>query len=145
MGLVDGQLYKRVGLTMDLFRTTLIVASSWSLLYLLTDKKLAIVTNRVTKGQPTDQTQFVLQDDVTYCRGEKTERRYKEMLPSCLEQKMFKFIHFALGHSGVEKCMVETKYMFHVRNLGRKISKFTAHCDVCRQCKHPNRSFTYIV
>jgi hypothetical protein len=84
-----------------------------------TDEKLAVIKNRVTKGQPTDQTQFVLQDNVLYCRGEKTEQRYKAMLPSCLEQKLFKFVHFTLEHSGVDKCMEEIKYMFHVRNLGR--------------------------
>ena len=32
--------------------------------------------------------------------------------------------------------------MFHVRNLGRKLRKFIAYCDVCQRCKHPNRSFT---
>jgi len=47
-----------------------------------TDEKLAVIKNRVAKGQPTDQTQFVLQDNVLYCKGEKTERRYKAMLPS---------------------------------------------------------------
>jgi len=107
-----------------------------------TDENLAVIKNRVTKGQPTDQIQFVLQDNVLYCRGETTEQRYKAMLPSCLEQKIFKFVHFTLGHSGVDKCMKEIKYMFHVRNLERKLRKFIAHCDVCQRCKHPNRSFT---
>jgi len=64
------------------------------------------------------------------------------MLLSCLEQKIFKFVPFTLGHSGVGKCMEEIKYMFHVRNLGRKLRKFIAHCDLCQWCKHPNRSFT---
>jgi hypothetical protein len=64
------------------------------------------------------------------------------MLPSCLEQKVFKFVHFILGHSGVDKCIEEIKYMFHVRNLGGELRKFIAHCDVCQRCKHPNRSFT---
>jgi hypothetical protein len=40
-----------------------------------TDEKLAVIKNRVTKGQPTEQTQFVLQDNVLYCRGEETEQR----------------------------------------------------------------------
>jgi hypothetical protein len=35
-----------------------------------TDEKLAVIKNRVTKGQPTDQTQSVLQDNVLYCRGQ---------------------------------------------------------------------------
>jgi len=50
-----------------------------------TDEKLAVLKKRVIKCQPTGQTQFVLQGNVLYCRGEKTEQRYKAMLPSCLE------------------------------------------------------------
>jgi hypothetical protein len=107
-----------------------------------TDEKLASIKNRVTNCQPTDQIQFVLQDNVLYCKGEKTDQRYKAVLSSCLEQKIFKFVHFPLGHLGVDKCMEEIKYMFHIRNFGRKLRKFIAHCDVCQQCKHPNRSFT---
>lgn len=60
------------------------------------------------------------------------------MLPSCFEQKIFRFVHFTLEHSGDDRCMEEIKYMFHVR----KLRKFTAHCDLCQRCKHPNRSFT---
>jgi hypothetical protein len=37
--------------------------------------------------------------------------------------------------------MEEIKYMFHVRNLGRKLRKFIDFFDVCQRCKHPNRSF----
>ena len=54
----------------------------------------------------------------------------------------FKFVHFTLGHSGVDKCMEEIKYIFHVRNLGRKLRKLIALCDLCQRCKHPNRSYT---
>jgi hypothetical protein len=36
-----------------------------------TAEKLAVIRNRITKFQPTDRTQFVLQDNVLYCRGEK--------------------------------------------------------------------------
>jgi hypothetical protein len=32
--------------------------------------------------------------------------------------------------------------MFHVRNLGKKLRKFIAHCNVRQRCKHPNRLFT---
>jgi hypothetical protein len=64
------------------------------------------------------------------------------MLSSCLEQKIFEFVHFTLGHSGVGKCMEEIKYIFHIRNLGRKLRKFIAYCDVCQRFKHSNRSFT---
>jgi hypothetical protein len=86
-----------------------------------TAEKLASIKNRVTNCQPTDQTQFVLQDNVPYCKGEKSNQRYKAVLPSCLEHNIVKFVHFTLGHLGVDKCMEEIKYMFHVRNLGRKL------------------------
>jgi hypothetical protein len=83
----------------------------------------------------------VLQDNVLGCKGEKTDQRYKAVLPSCLEQKIFKFVHFSLGHLGVDKCMEEIKYIFDVINLGRKHRKYIAYCYVCQRCKHSNRSF----
>jgi transposase InsO family protein len=39
--------------------------------------------------------------------------------------------------------MEEIKYMFDVRNLGRKLRKFIAFFYMCQRCKHPNRSFTF--
>ena len=107
-----------------------------------TDERLVDIKSRVIKGQAAGKTQFVLQDQVLYCRGGRTEQRYKAMLPSCLEQKILKFVHCSLGHLGVDKCVEEIKYVFHVRNLGRKVRKFIANCDLCQRCKHPNRSFT---
>jgi hypothetical protein len=59
-----------------------------------TGEKLAVIKKRLVDCKCTDQTQFMLQDDVLYCRGEKTGQRYKAMLPNCLEQKIFKFVHF---------------------------------------------------
>ena len=59
-----------------------------------TDEKLAVLQKRAINCQPTDQTQFVLLDNLLNCRGEKTEQRFKAMLPSCFEQKIFKFVRF---------------------------------------------------
>jgi len=39
-----------------------------------TDEKLAVIKSRVTKGQSTDQLQFMLQGKVLYCRAQKTEQ-----------------------------------------------------------------------
>jgi len=75
-----------------------------------------------------------------YCREDKNQHRWKAMLPSNLEQKIFKYVHLSLGHLGVDKCLEEIKCVFHVRNLGRKLRKFIACCDVCQKTKHPNRS-----
>jgi hypothetical protein len=63
------------------------------------------------------------------------------MLLHCLESKVFKFAHFSFGHAGVEKCMEEMKHVFYVRNLGRKLRKLIACCDVCQRTKQLNRAY----
>jgi len=62
------------------------------------------------------------------------------MLPNNLKQKIFKYVHPSLGHLGMAKCSEEIKYVFHVKDLGRKLRQFIACCDVCQKTKHPNRS-----
>ena len=62
------------------------------------------------------------------------------MIPKNLEQKIFKYVHISLGHLGVDKFLEEIKYVFHVKDLVRKLRKFIACCDVCQKTKHPNRS-----
>jgi hypothetical protein len=40
----------------------------------------------------------------------------------------------------VDKCSEEMKYVFYIKDLGRKLRKCIACCDVCQKNKHPNRS-----
>jgi hypothetical protein len=62
------------------------------------------------------------------------------MLPDNLEQKLLRYVHLSLGHLGVDKCSEEIKYVFHVHDLGRKLTKYISCCDVCQKVKHPNRA-----
>ena len=62
------------------------------------------------------------------------------MWPNNIEQKIFKCVPLSLGHLGVDKCSEEIKYVFYIKDLGRKLSKFIACCDVCQKSKHLNRS-----
>jgi len=64
------------------------------------------------------------------------------MLPTCLEAKIFRFVHQTLGHFGVDKCLEEIRHVFQVRDLRKKLRRFIASCDVCQRVKHPNRSVT---
>jgi transposase InsO family protein len=57
-----------------------------------------------------------------------------------LSRKFSEYVHLSLGHLGVDKCLEEIKYVFHVKDLGRKLRKFIAYCLVCQKTKHPNRS-----
>jgi len=68
--------------------------------------------------------------------------KWKVMLPSCLEQKVLEYAHASLGHLGVDKCMNQIGQSLHMKNLGRKIRKFIACCDLCQRAKHPTQSYT---
>jgi len=46
------------------------------------------------------------------------------------------FVHTFLGHLGSDKCYAEIKDTFHLKNLGRKLRKFIAACDLCQRTKH---------
>ena len=63
------------------------------------------------------------------------------MLPQCLEQKVLKFVHLSLGYLGTDKCRAEIDHVFHVKNVGRKIRKLIATCDICQRTKHMNRAY----
>ena len=104
------------------------------------DPKIAAIKGKVGSQPHPDQDRYRILDNVLYCRGGKPQERWRAMLPAKLEQKLLKYIHLSLGHLGVDKCVSEINYVFHVNNLGRKIRKFIAECDVCQRVKHPNRS-----
>ena len=104
------------------------------------DEKLAAIKAKVTLHPYTDQDRYRLQGDVLCCREDMTQQRWKAMLPHQLEQKLFKYVHFSLGHLRVDKCTEEIKYVFYVKGLSRKLRKFIACCDICQKTKHPNRS-----
>jgi hypothetical protein len=104
------------------------------------DKRLAAIKEKVTSHPITDQHRYKLQGSVLYCRGGKTQQRWRAMLPDNLEQKLLKYVHLSLGHLGVDKCSEEIKYIFHVHDLGRKLRKYISCCDVCQKVKHPNRA-----
>ena len=63
------------------------------------------------------------------------------MLPSSLENKVIKFVHFSLGHARSEKCIAEIAHTFYVVKLCRKVRKIWSCCDVCQRVKHPDRSY----
>ena len=104
------------------------------------DKRLAAIRRKVRSNPITDNDRYQLQGNILYCRGGKTQLRWRAMLPDNLEQKLFKYVHLSLGHLGVDKCLEEIKYVFHVHNLGRKLRKYISCCDVCQKVKHPNRA-----
>jgi hypothetical protein len=106
-----------------------------------TDPRLAAIKSEATAKPAPAQQRYLLRDGVAYCKGGKDRTTWKAMLPTCLEAKIFEFVHNTLGHLGVDKCLEEIRYVFQVRDLGKKLRRFIATCDVCQRVKHPNRAF----
>jgi hypothetical protein len=52
-----------------------------------------------------------------------------------------KYVQTSIGHLGVDKCVDQISHSFHIKNLGRKVRKFTAGCDTCQRVKYPNKSY----
>jgi len=106
-----------------------------------TDPRLKGQKDKVTEDTSPLPAKFRLKDDVLFCRRDSTDT-WKAMLPSCLEQKVIEYAHTSLGHLGVHKCMSQIGHSLHMKNLGRKIRKFIACCDLCQRAKHPTQSYT---
>ena len=50
------------------------------------------------------------------------------------------FVYTALGHLRSDQFYAEIKGTFHLRNLGRKLRKFIAACELCQRTEHMNRA-----
>jgi len=107
-----------------------------------TDPRLVAIRREVTVHPTSAQQRYLLRDSVINCKGGKDRTKWKAMLRTCLEAKIFRFVHKTLGPLGVHKCLEEIRYVFQVRDLGKKLRRFIASCDVCQRVKHPNTSFT---
>jgi len=74
-----------------------------------TDPRLAAIKKEVAAHPTTTQQGYLLRDSVMYCKGDKGRTRWKAMLPTCFEVKMFRFMHHAWGRLGVDKCLEEIR------------------------------------
>ena len=106
-----------------------------------TDPRLKGLKDKITENTNSPGAKFKLNGDVLFCRRDIMDK-WKVMLPSCLEQKVIEYAHGRLGHLGVDKCMNQIGQSIHMKNLGRKIRKFVACCDLCQRAKHPTQSYT---
>ena len=113
-------------------------------------KNLAILQNTdprqlaIKQGLTTNQTMgkiYMINNHVSFCKGDEEGRNWKAMLPECLKQKVMLFVHTSLGHLGGDKCYTEIEGNFYFRGLGRKHGKFIAICDLCQRTKHTNRGY----
>jgi hypothetical protein len=108
-----------------------------------TDPRLQAIKERV-KIDPTVGTKHRVDNGVLYCQVDREGQEWRIMLPECLEQRVIKCVHTSLGHLGSDKSYAEITGTFYCRNLGRKLRKFIAACDICQRSKHLNKAYDVI-
>ena len=105
-----------------------------------TDPRIEGIREKLAARPDKRDHQHRLEGNLLFRRGNQDSTVWKPMLPECLEMPVIKYVHETLGHSGVDKCTYEINQAYHLKNIGRKVRKFTASCDICQRVKHPNRS-----
>jgi ribonuclease HI len=106
-----------------------------------TDPRLKDIKDKLVGNTSYPGEKFKLEENVLFCRRDSKDR-WKAMLPLCLEQKVMEYTHTKLGHLGVDKRMDQIGQSLHLKNVGRKIRKFIACCNLCQRAKHPTQSYT---
>jgi hypothetical protein len=96
-------------------------------------------TAREQANTELDHNKYRIEGGVLF-KKDKNDGSWTAMLPANLEIPVIQYVHKSLGHAGVDKCIWEVKRSFHLKNIGRKVRKFIASCDICQRVKHPNRS-----
>jgi ribonuclease HI len=105
-----------------------------------TDPRLKDLKDKITGNTNFAAAKFKLEGNILFCKRDNMVK-WKAMVPSCLEQKVMEYTHAKLGHLGVDKCTSQIEQSLHLKNLGRKIRKFIACCDLCQRAKHPTQSY----
>jgi hypothetical protein len=77
-----------------------------------------------------------IEEDVPFGR-ERVEAIWKTILPESLEALIIQYV--SLGHAGVDKCVWD----INLKNVGRKVRRLIALCDICQRVKHSNRSLRH--
>ena len=106
-----------------------------------TDPRLKGLKDKTSENTSAPGAKIILKGNVLFCRRDSIDK-WKAMLPVCLEQKVTEYAHVSLGHLGVDKCMNQIGQSLYMKNLGRKIRKFIACCELCQRAKHPTQSYT---
>jgi hypothetical protein len=105
------------------------------------DPVLMKIRDELVKTPLKLQDKYKINDDVLYCKNDRTYPYWRAMIPNQLEHRVIGYVRTLSGHQGTDKCMLQIAQLFHLRSLGRKVRKYAAHCDTCQRVKHPNRAY----
>jgi hypothetical protein len=70
-----------------------------------------------------------IEEDMLF-RRDRLGAIWKAILPECLETPIIQYVHTSLGHAGVDKCVWEINQSFRLKNVGRKVRRLIASCDM---------------
>lgn len=103
-----------------------------------TDPRIQKIRARIATHPTTADHRYRLWDDTLFCMEVGNAAEWKPVLPACLEEKVIKYAHTSLGHLGVDKCTQQINQAYYLKNLGHKVRKYIACCDICQRVKYPN-------
>ncbi|PNF14204.1 hypothetical protein B7P43_G12568 [Cryptotermes secundus] len=104
------------------------------------DLTLQDIGNKVRLEPDTHADKYSFQQGILCCKNTKLYPYWRVMIPKNLELPIIEYVHQSLGHQGVDKCFDQIAFVFFIKNLGRKLRKYIAGCDICQRTKHPNRA-----
>jgi hypothetical protein len=107
-----------------------------------TDPRIQTIRQRTDSHPTATDSRYRLWDNTMFCRELRNVSEWKPVLPVCLEESVIHYAHTSLGHLGVDKCIQQIKQAYYFKNLGHKVRKYIACCDICQRVKYPNRAVT---
>jgi hypothetical protein len=105
------------------------------------DLRLVDLRQRVMEDPCSVQERYLIRNHILFVKDNKTYPYWRPVLPKNLEYRVINYVHTLLGHQGTDKCVCHIAHSFYMKNLGRKVRRYVARCDICQRVKHPNRAY----
>jgi hypothetical protein len=103
------------------------------------DPELQDVKLKVAAEDESVKGRYLIHYGILYRKDHKCSPVWKACVPTGLVPDLVNFVHQSFGHSGVNKCLPLIADSLYIKNLGRKIRKILACCEICQRVKFPNR------
>lgn len=81
-----------------------------------------------------DNTHFQLHNDILFQYNPK-ENQWRIVVPTCLINKLIKYIHDRLGHPGQYKTLQYLRVNYYWKGMSKDVKKSVRSCDLCQRIK----------
>jgi hypothetical protein len=107
----------------------------------LSDPTLTKIHEQLEKNPSVYMGKYMSRDHVLFHRYNKAQSYWRAIVPRNLQ---YWVIELYIHYQGTDKCIQQIFQSLHLKNLGRKVRRYIAHCDICQHVQHPNLAFEII-